>query len=253
MDAHAYLTSQGWRGSGHSLHATSDTIGLSRPLLVSQKQNVLGVGKKQHKTSDMWWMNAFDKSLKGLDTSEEGVVVQTVTSGALDMVAKGGGKWAGKQGLYSCFVKGETLVGSVEEFRLLKEGNKMVINPDELMGEKSSKKERKAKKTMETKEERRWRKLEKRAKRAEKEKKKAEGTATPSSDESVETKAQRKERRRLKREKKAKKAAKALLVPNKSKKGAETSEEKQDRKRLERLEKPKEDRKEKKSKKSKKE
>ncbi|OBT52950.1 hypothetical protein VE04_06725, partial [Pseudogymnoascus sp. 24MN13] len=77
MNAHALLTSQGWRGSGHSLHAHSDSIGLARPLLVSQKQNTLGVGKKQHRTSDMWWMNAFDKSLQGLDTSKEGQVVQT--------------------------------------------------------------------------------------------------------------------------------------------------------------------------------
>lgn len=73
MDSHALLTAQGWRGTGHSLHASSDAIGLARPLLVSQKQNNLGLGKKQHKTSDMWWMNAFDKSLAGLDTSVEGL------------------------------------------------------------------------------------------------------------------------------------------------------------------------------------
>lgn len=113
MNAHALLTSQGWRGSGHSLHPTSDQTGLSRPLLVSRKQNNLGVGKKQHKTSDMWWMNAFDKSLKGLDTSTEGKVVQTVTNSGLDMVAKGGSKFVGSEGLYACFVKGESLSGTI--------------------------------------------------------------------------------------------------------------------------------------------
>lgn len=238
MDAAAYLKSQGWRGSGHSLHHTSDAIGLSRPILVSQKQNTLGVGKKQHKTSDMWWMNAFDKSLKGLDTSKEGEVVQTVTSGALDMVAKGGGKWAGKQGLYSCFVKGETLVGSVEEFKRLAEGNKMIIAETEVTTT-DGKKEKEAKKTMEAKEERRWRKLEKRAKRAAKEKKKAEGTTTPSSDEVGETKVERKERRRQKRDKKARKAAKALLLPKAPKKSKKdmTDEELQDIARIKSLKK----------------
>lgn len=113
MNAHALLTSQGWRGSGHSLHPTSDQTGLSRPLLVSRKQNNLGVGKKQHKTSDMWWMNAFDKSLKGLDTSTEGKVIQTVTNSGLDMVAKGGSKFVGSEGLYACFVKGESLSGTI--------------------------------------------------------------------------------------------------------------------------------------------
>ena len=236
-DAEAYLTAQGWRGKGHSLHATSDAVGLSRPLLVSQKQNTLGVGKKQHKTSDMWWMNAFDKSLKGLDTSKEGQVVQTVTSGALDMFAKGGSKYAGgKGGLYSCFIKGETLVGSVEEYRLLKEGNKMIVSEADLQvvtGGDGKKRRR----TMETKEERRWRKLEKRTKRAAQAAKKAEkkakkGESSSSSEERVESKAERKERKEAKRLKKAKKAAKALL---KVKATEAKKASKEDRKRQKKL------------------
>merc|ERR1712230_235427 len=136
MDAHALLTSQGWRGTGNSLHPTSNTIGLSRPLLVSRKVDNLGIGKKQHRTSDMWWMNAFDSSLKGLDTSKDGQVIQTVTSGGLDMVQKAGAKWVGsKGGLYASFVRGEGLGGT--------------ISPEENSstgGEEESKEERRARK-----------------------------------------------------------------------------------------------------------
>ncbi|OBT72817.1 hypothetical protein VF21_08317 [Pseudogymnoascus sp. 05NY08] len=202
MNAHALLTSQGWRGSGHSLHAHSDSIGLARPLLVSQKQNTLGVGKKQHRTSDMWWMNAFDKSLQGLDTSKEGEVVQTVTSGGLDMVKRGGGKYVGTGGLYACFVRGETLVGSVKEVVEVK------AEEDEKVDKKAEKKRRKE---GETKEERRERKLEKRARRAAKSSAKSsanESSNTPSDEsDAVETKAQRKERRRLKKASKAEAAS----------------------------------------------
>ncbi|TAQ90740.1 DNA-directed RNA polymerase [Chlorociboria aeruginascens] len=153
MNAHALLTSQGWRGTGHSLHATDDNTGLSRPLLVSQKQNNLGVGKKQHKTSDMWWLNAFDKSLKGLDTSKQGTVVQTVTSGGLDMVAKGGAKYVGSGGgLYASFVRGESLTGTI----MLEATSERPLK----------KKGRKAEERKETKEVRRARKAAKRAARA---------------------------------------------------------------------------------------
>lgn len=112
MNAHALLTSQGWLGTGHAL--SNNPNALTRPILVSQKQNVLGLGKKAHRTSDMWWQNAFDKSLQGLDTSKDGAVTQTVTNGALDMVRGGGGKWVGSGGLYACFVRGGALEGTVE-------------------------------------------------------------------------------------------------------------------------------------------
>ncbi|KAH8793483.1 hypothetical protein BGZ57DRAFT_750026 [Hyaloscypha finlandica] len=200
MDAHALLTSQGWRGTGNSLHPTNNSIGLSKPLLVSQKQNNLGLGKKQHKTSDMWWMNAFDSSLKGLDTSKQGQVVQTVSSGGLDMVAKGGAKWVGsKGGLYASFVRGESLSGT--------------ITPESNEGseEPPRKKRRSGKNEKESKEERRARKAAKRAS-GDKELKTAEevedGSERNGPDiqvkddqrvEELETKEQRKERKRLKK------------------------------------------------------
>ncbi|KAK0115563.1 hypothetical protein ONS96_014017 [Cadophora gregata f. sp. sojae] len=153
MDAHALLTSQGWRGTGNSLHPTSNTIGLSRPLLVSKKVDNLGIGKKQHRTSDMWWMNAFDSSLKGLDTSKDGQVIQTVTSGGLDMVQKAGAKWVGsKGGLYSSFVRGEGLGGTInpEESTESESGKDVASGSGEKKtkrgGEEESKEERRARK-----------------------------------------------------------------------------------------------------------
>ncbi|KAK1828547.1 hypothetical protein QBC39DRAFT_264946 [Podospora conica] len=115
MDASALLKSQGWRGTGFSLHPTDNAIGLARPLLISRNTDGRGVGQKPHHTSDQWWLHAFDQKLKGLDTSKKGAVTQAVTQGKLDVVAAGkpGGKYTGSAGLYASFVRGETMVGSL--------------------------------------------------------------------------------------------------------------------------------------------
>ncbi|KAH6711357.1 hypothetical protein BKA61DRAFT_633886 [Leptodontidium sp. MPI-SDFR-AT-0119] len=206
MDAHALLTSQGWRGTGNSLHPTSNTIGLSRPLLVSKKVDNLGIGKKQHRTSDMWWMNAFDSSLKGLDTSKEGQVIQTVTSGGLDMVQKAGAKWVGsKGGLYASFVRGEGLGGTISPEEESSESGKD--------GSGDGERKRKRGGEEESKEERRARKAAKKAMKAERVEKAAErelrdqqsNVEEPNEDVEMkdaanpETKEERKERRRLKK------------------------------------------------------
>ncbi|PQE18849.1 hypothetical protein CJF32_00006569 [Rutstroemia sp. NJR-2017a WRK4] len=205
MNAHALLTSQGWRGTGHSLHSTSDSIGLSRPLLVSKKDNVLGLGKKQHKTADMWWMNAFDASLKGLDTSKEGQV-KVEGGGGLDMVVKGGSKWVGgKGGLYSFFVRGEGMGGTIGEGVVVEEKQVEVKEKGKEKGK------RKGEERLETKEERRERKAKKRAEKARKD----AATATAAAEaevvetkmkavkleptDKVETKEERKERKRQKK------------------------------------------------------
>jgi nucleolar protein TMA23 len=112
MDAAALLKSQGWRGKGFSLHPSNNEIGLSKPLLISRNKENRGVGQKSHYTSDQWWLDAFDQKLKGLDTSGGKGVVQSVTTGKLDVVAKfkGNGKYTG---LYASFVRGETLEGTL--------------------------------------------------------------------------------------------------------------------------------------------
>lgn len=70
MDAAAYLKGQGWRGTGHSLDGQNR--GLARPLLITHKQDALGVGINKHgKVSDQWWMRAFDESLKELGTGNK--------------------------------------------------------------------------------------------------------------------------------------------------------------------------------------
>ncbi|KAM0123857.1 hypothetical protein ACHAP3_010812 [Botrytis cinerea] len=211
MNAHALLTSQGWRGTGHSLHHSSDTIGLSRPLLVSKKDNLLGVGKKMHKTADMWWLNAFDASLKGLDTSKEGQV-KVQEGGGLEMVVKGGSKWVGgKGGLYSFFVRGETVGGTIEDRE--KEKKVMEIIVKEEKSGKGKDKKRKGEDRKESKEERRARKEKKRADRARKsaakEAKKIKGgkeakapSASSTDSEKTETKEERRERKEQKRQKK---------------------------------------------------
>ncbi|PFH59507.1 hypothetical protein XA68_12239 [Ophiocordyceps unilateralis] len=103
MNAHALLSAQGWRGKGHSLHKTDDSVGLSKPLLLSRKDNKSGLGTTQHFTSDQWWMSAFDEQLRGLDTTQEGRVTQTLTTGKLNSIDKGS---LGKYNLYASFVRG---------------------------------------------------------------------------------------------------------------------------------------------------
>lgn len=69
MDSHAYLKSHGWRGLGYSLDKSDR--GLKKPLLVSQKSDVLGVGKHKHNHADQWWLRAFDDSLKQIGTGKK--------------------------------------------------------------------------------------------------------------------------------------------------------------------------------------
>lgn len=119
MDTAAYLTSQGWAGHGHGLHHSGR--GIIKPIAVSQKNNVLGVGKKKHDAhADQWWARAFDETLKGINATKD-----SATGTTEGLVVTGAAKQAGSKmrwgvhsvgnGLYSCFVKGEGLGGTLEE------------------------------------------------------------------------------------------------------------------------------------------
>lgn len=172
MDASALLKSQGWRGSGHSLHKTDDTIGLAKPILVSRKNNTLGIGRKNHVTSDQWWLNAFDEQLKSLDTSGKTSVVQTKENTKLaGLLTVGAGKYSGANALYACFVSGGLLQGTVKPNT---EGESTDTTPEaevapparkETKAEKRARKEAKRRRKTE-REARRLRKAEKRAKKA---------------------------------------------------------------------------------------
>ncbi|KAK6820979.1 hypothetical protein PG987_015379 [Apiospora arundinis] len=168
IDAHALLTSQGWRGKGHSLHPTNDATGLKHHILIKRDGNDgAGLGlKKDHKV-EAWWMNAFDQALKGIDTTS-GTMKRTAGGGNLELdkiVSKGVYKYSGGNGLYSSFVKGGLLAGTVEKSLttgLLTPPESGVSTPAATIDEDSSSGKK------ETKEERRARRDAKKLQKAEK-------------------------------------------------------------------------------------
>ena len=100
MDASSYLKKHGWQGSGHSLDTTGR--GLKKPLLVSKKVDVLGVGLNKHAAvSDQWWLRAYDQGLATLGTGKESALAQAQKHGV------------NRGGLYGRFVKGEGMPGTV--------------------------------------------------------------------------------------------------------------------------------------------
>ena len=119
MDTAAYLTSQGWAGHGHALHHSGR--GIIKPIAVTQKNNVLGVGKKKHDAhADQWWARAFDETLKGINATKDDATGTTeglvITSAAKQAGSKMRCRVASVgHGLYSCFVKGEGLGGTLDE------------------------------------------------------------------------------------------------------------------------------------------
>ncbi|KAK0631758.1 hypothetical protein B0T14DRAFT_559515 [Immersiella caudata] len=199
MDATALLKSQGWRGKGYSLHPSNNEIGLSKPLLISRNKENRGVGQKPHYTSDQWWLDAFDQKLKGLDTSGKKGVVQSVTTGKLDVVAKcaGNGKYTG---LYASFVRGETLEGTLSP-----EGTATPVSSSE---------------EGETKEERRARRLRTKIEKEEKAKRKAKEKAAKKKRVELVKKGETREERRVRRaEKRARKEARRKGREEKAKGG----------------------------------
>ncbi|KAF5967279.1 DNA-directed rna polymerase ii subunit rpb1 [Fusarium bulbicola] len=216
MDAHALLSSQGWRGTGHSLHRTDDSIGLAKPLLLNRKDNTRGLGQKQHFTSDQWWMNAFDEQLKGIDTSKKGKVVQTVTTGKLNALEKNLGKYS----VYTTFVRGGFLEGTIDKLTINDSSTESseTESSDQQEGDKSdkdkprkeTKEEKKARKEAKRKrkEARAVRRAEKAARRELKSKSKKSSKSSAESSDADEEKKRRRAKKEEKRRQRAKEAGK---------------------------------------------
>jgi len=150
MNASALLTSQGWLGPGHALDsrltdyggptykqkghrglaydpaaasASQDSIsagnGLTRPLLVSQRGGSRhGIGKKAHEpaSGNEWWLKGFQNALQniGKSESERTSAVNSGTSTPRNELKNG---YVGKHGgLYGCFVTGQIMKGTLEEW-----------------------------------------------------------------------------------------------------------------------------------------
>ncbi|KAI9730749.1 MAG: hypothetical protein M1834_005718 [Cirrosporium novae-zelandiae] len=109
MDATAYLTRHGWRGKGYSLHPDR---GISKPLLVSRKNNSLGLGKKEHDAqADQWWLRSFDSALKALPTEQQ--ARSNVPRKPIPQIKPT--KWTANGGLYGRFVRGDGLKGTLND------------------------------------------------------------------------------------------------------------------------------------------
>jgi nucleolar protein TMA23 len=215
MNAHALLSAQGWRGTGHSLHKTDDSIGLAKPLLLNRKTNTKGLGNTKHFTSDLWWMDAFDEQLKGLDTSKEGKVEQTVKTGKLNALDPGR---VSKYSIYASFVRGGFLQGTIstettddstssesdknDEKNTKSAGTKSTKPKKETKEEKRARKEEKRKRK-EARALRRAAKLERRLKRSEAKKDTSDSSSSVTEDKAL-RRAQKEEKRRRKELKKMK-------------------------------------------------
>lgn len=226
MDAHALLTSHGWRGTGHSLHATDDKIGLAKPLLLNRRDGNKGLGQKAHYTSDMWWMNAFDEQLQGLQqtTTKDGQVgvVQTVQNGRINGVEKGmGGRWK----LGGNFVRGGFLQGTLDMLETSDSSEEGTSNSDNDKSTGASTPVEDETPT-ETKEERRKRKAEKAARRAERDAKRKRKEAE---------KAKKKEAKKQRAAEGGASSSSAKKDKAKDGKHAETKEERRARREAKRL------------------
>lgn len=136
MDAHAHLISLGWAGPGHSLDSRPHTQhkgrrglaydpsqnnntgrGLVKPLLISQKKNTFGIGKKTHEPAagNEWWLKGFESALSNIGKNSDSEATSgTATPDAGDVPA-----YRGKHaGLYGFFVKGKQMEGTIREQRL---------------------------------------------------------------------------------------------------------------------------------------
>src|SRR5882757_935536 len=138
MDAHAHLLSLGWAGPGHSLDSKpyqqkghrglaydpakvgNNGNGLVKPLSISQRKGRFGIGKKAHEpqAGNEWWLKGFENALGNIGKSESERSSGTATPVVNDYT---GGKHGG---LYSFFVKGQEMEGTIGKLEEIKRSSK---------------------------------------------------------------------------------------------------------------------------------
>ena len=92
--------------------AQNNGNGLIKPLLMSQKRNTFGIGKKAHEPAagNEWWLKGFEAALSNVGKSESERTSGTATP-ELGHPANG---HSGKHiGLYGFFVKGGEMEGTI--------------------------------------------------------------------------------------------------------------------------------------------
>ncbi|BDD57324.1 hypothetical protein MPDQ_001118 [Monascus purpureus] len=222
MDAQAYLIRHGWSGPGNPLNPNSKHhphggLGLTRPILVSRKNNNHGVGKKTTKDpTNQWWLRGFEDALKGVGSE------QRDNGGASSANAL-------TSELYRFFVRGEVLEGTIRRECGHGQGAEGAMG-DNNDGEKSGKGKRKRVDSDDEVKEAKMRKKEK--KREDKKKKKdKEGVSSErcSSDEA--SKEDKEERRRRRKEEKRKRKAEDSKDGSKTKSSSKTEKKKKERRR----------------------
>jgi len=62
LNATTYLSNQGWKGKGTSLDGPNGN-GLKKPLIITQKKNLGGVGNDRDRATE-WWDCLFEVSTK---------------------------------------------------------------------------------------------------------------------------------------------------------------------------------------------
>ncbi|KAJ6264538.1 hypothetical protein Dda_0685 [Drechslerella dactyloides] len=142
MNAQSYLQSFGWTpGSSlgnplsHLSTSSPSNARLTKRILISAKNNTLGVGRKASNLNhaDLWWEKAFDVSLKQLDVTKDTSAISQAEKDKVDnmnlFAELGGGRGfggtaiAGSSGkskrvdasgpLYRYFVRGAGLEGTI--------------------------------------------------------------------------------------------------------------------------------------------
>ncbi|CCH59154.1 hypothetical protein TBLA_0B03130 [Henningerozyma blattae CBS 6284] len=108
MDSKEYLVSYGWK-EGEALRDG----GLKKPILVKHKRDKKGLGNSPgNDDSEAWWERLFDGQLKSLDVSVSGSSSSSSISFKQDSpVATAVSRQSSP--LYSWFVKGEGLKGTI--------------------------------------------------------------------------------------------------------------------------------------------